>query len=159
MLVPKECWVAEKLWDLGGIEEITLALGIIEGVVRKNDHDLINVGVHSGYLAGQNIPHLHYHIFDPAGENISIFKNEQLPLRHVREVAETDSRIIFRHNGVTVVAGGHRAGQCYLFIDGHFDNIRFGEAVHRLLALYADKFRSVQGLPPDFGVGLVFSWN
>lgn len=157
MLIPKDCWKREKLIRLGGLEEIIAALEIIAGEVSKIDHKYIQVGVHVGYLAGQNVTHLHYHILSPRENgNVHFIEFKIIPLPQLRAHSEKPSRTVFRHKKVNVVTGGHRAGQCYFFIDGTFDAQNFSEALYRLIMLYFEKFKSVQGAPPDYSAGLVF---
>ena len=62
MLIPASCWAAEKLRHLGGYDSILCALRLIQGELNGHWQKPILVNAHVGYLAGQNVMHLHWHI-------------------------------------------------------------------------------------------------
>jgi diadenosine tetraphosphate (Ap4A) HIT family hydrolase len=152
LIIPAECWPAEKLRLLGGPDCIAAALAITRAMISDSDEE-IWLGVHIGPSAGQNICHLHYHLLRPMQ---TIHKGD--PDADVIDYCRSSSRIIFEDPNCVVVAGGCRAGQCF-FIPrpGESDNPPdIASTICRTIELYNRKFKSKQGLLPDYALGLTF---
>lgn len=149
LIIPNHCWPSGKLRTLGGEENIAAALELAVTTLPDSGAETHLLTVHVGRLAGQNIPHLHWHLVDcPARKNIALAPEEQ-------ELLGIQGVSVFREGSVKVCAGGHRAGQCFLLPD---DNVKsspqeFIVALSKLIALFNTRFRSTEGLLPDFQVG------
>ena len=147
LVIPRVCLPKSGLRMLGGSEGITTALGIGEATISKIGKPQMFHSVHCGYLAGQRLPHLHYHVLD---NEFSGFKSHDASDEVLRLADEIETRV-FARAGITVVAGGHRAGQCYIIPTGDFIySTDVGGALFRLIQMFAERFMSKQRLPPDF---------
>jgi len=126
---------------------------ILQTLLSLERHELW-FGVHVGPTAGQNTSHLHYHVLEPLdaansakdGEMVAFCKSSKLRL--------------FENSALIGVAAGVRAGQC-LFVPaengGEFSQetaAALAAFLTRIIDLYADRYRSKQGLPPDYMVGI-----
>ena len=156
LVIPETCQGFSKgyIRTLGGLEGITGALKTISYIVTQQSAELF-VAVHVGPGAGQNQWHLHWHVYDQ--------ELEETELRQLDATEEyfRSSSLVLTEEPMKIIMGGTKAGQCFFF--GHRDS-SFESAIgpialtiHRLAVLYAEKFRSEQGLPPDYSVGLRIS--
>lgn len=150
LIVPSECWPAEKLQCLGGEEEIVKALEICR-LATVNDNMEIALVTHIGWHTGQNLGHLHWHICDaqvrqPFVNRISAFNSD---------------RIVARFEEFTLLAGGEKPGQVQILPNGEGKYMDFNSgtipwlarAIHWIVELGNKKFvSSDQGLPPEFAI-------
>ncbi len=148
LIIPFLCWPKEDVRCLGGKKQIERVLHLLSDIHAVERRPLW-LTVHIGALAGQNIPHLHFHV--QALLEISPFPDEVATyVRAARPEVE-----VFSDADVRVIAAGHRAGQC--LIASHQSHELFetqitsvATALDQLIRLFAEKFKSSQGLPPDF---------
>lgn len=147
LVIPRACLPKDQLRILGGIKGIKNGLGIAEAVIKKVNRPQMLHSIHCGWQGGQNIAHLHHHVLD---NEFSGFESHDA-WSEVRRLADSTENRIFTQNGITVVAGGHRAGQCYLIPTHDFSyDTGVGVVLFTLIQLFAEKFVSKQGLPPDY---------
>lgn len=152
MLIPDACWPVEKLWDLGGEKSLAAAFRIIQEEVENHKERILFINFHIGYQAGQNVPHLHFHIvqylfdahpLEPMPGLHAAYENEY---KHL--ILSEDERWIF---GI----GGAKAGQCFMLPKARNTLPELAGNLHAMVSLYNRKFKSVQGLMPDFNVSVV----
>lgn len=158
MLIPLKCWSIEELRNLGGEKKLFTAFNIIQSEVNNYKDRVLWINFHIGYQAGQNVPHLHFHIvqysFD-SEPNINLrtelteyYKHSGI-YQHL--VFLEDSRCIF---GI----GGTRAGQCFILPKEM--NVKLPELsvnLFKLVYCFNQKFKSKQGLAPDYNVSIVMT--
>jgi len=148
LIIPNKCLKKEKLLVLGGLDCIDIALCIAFDIVHDQHQRELWLGVHIGPLAGQNVGHMHYHLLTPHNGKSSD-----------NEVKLIDNPSLFLSDGSNfkVVAGGNRVGQCFILPK---DNIFLVEdlatTIHSIITLYAERFKSTQGMPPDYMIGIKF---
>lgn len=156
LVIPKECWPVTMIRNLGGEENLSDALRIVWRIIEQQGRDQMLHSVFSGYLAGQNVPHLHHHVLE---NTFPGFVSRDVS-KEVIETAGDPARILFEEGGFRVTVGGLRAGQCYIVpTESELTAnpaIRISKVLIRIIDLYADKFRSDRGLPPDYQVALRF---
>lgn len=149
MVIPPSCWRDNEIRILGGTIEADAAFENIGEVIAGNPEQAnMHVAAYVGWLAGQNVPHLHYHIVGPRHCD------------HTREDAlagfmRSSERVFFWEDGIKVVAESiERAGQCFFVpveSGGDVDMANLGTVVQQVVALYARAFvSSDKGLAPDF---------
>jgi hypothetical protein len=150
LIIPMHCWPPEKLRTLGGSESIVAALDIAQSLTLASEEETW-LGVHIGRSAGQNVGHLHYHLIHPLDRvRDASSENEIFNLRD-------ESRILLRNAGCEVVVGGCRAGQCFFFPAGvDCENRAIAFAAQQVITLYGQKFKSEQGMPPDYMLSFVY---
>ena len=159
LILPLECYDNETLWTLGGERKIAGALHTARSAMRgyggSNIEDAFFF-VHIGYSAGPRWKHENWHLIEPP-------RKPTLMESDLIELAERENLVVFRNLGFTVVAGGCRAGQCYIiprrgememFPDRQANTL--ATTIHRLVTLFNQKFTSAQGLKPDFQVFVRF---
>jgi len=158
LIVPLSCWPKERLRSLGGREGISAALELADSIIGAHDGELW-LGIHIGALAGQNVAHLHYHVLEPLERSeMASSEAESAVFQYCRE----SQLVVLERPPFRLVAGGCRAGQC--FVVGSLPRFRLSAAITSVLAdvlastvaLYNRKFRSIQGLPPDYMIGIRF---
>ena len=168
MVIPPKCWPEEELRVLGGEEKITEAIENIANIILKRPGELW-VQVYVGVLAGQNIPHLHYHINEPvkwSGDETEGERRleEALDLSAESELltqlAESPLKLFREANLVVAVESIARVGQCFIVpaeewpLDQPRGSLPWLRSLARLLAkttaLYAKAFESKQGLATEF---------
>lgn len=183
MIIPPACWPEEELRVLGGESRIREAFAHISQVVERGlaSHNELWVNVYVGALAGQNIPHLHYHILAPErfpnGVDpdvveqglASIWRKERTFLKHLASSPRVLTWIRSSWGLAAVVESVFRVGQCYIgyfvphrdedhepqvFVPGLGD---VASLVHKVVSAYAAAFKSQQGLAPDFQLFLKFN--
>lgn len=156
LVIPRECWPVAMMRNLGGEKNLSDALQIVWRIVEQQGRDQMLHSVFSGYLAGQNVPHLHHHVLENTFPDFQSLD----ATREVYQAASDLNLILFQEDGFRVAVGGLRAGQCFIVplkSESMADQaIRISRILTRLISLYADKFRSDQGLPPDYQVALRF---
>lgn len=169
MVIPSECWSADNQRNLGGEHKIRGALILATEEVAANADKTLFLNVHVGSLAGQNVAHIHYHVvsykFDDNSESpvmpwlCNNYNQKYGPYEH----------LVTYYNGfLAIAAGGMRAGQSFIFPCDPFPisladetdrNIFCSNAARylsHLIELMNEKFRSNQGLAPDFKISLMF---
>ncbi len=162
MLIPKHCWAVDKLRSLGGKDELICAMKILKTLAERESNRTLFVNVHIGWLAGQNVSHLHYHLvqykFDDNStssvglEFQSFFRENPQLVISKKTIWESD---------LTIGIGGMRAAQAIILPNGekfHWGifSATMGSALSWLVNEYNEKFKSKQGLPPDFKISLMF---
>lgn len=147
LLVPEKCWPKDRIRSLGGPRQIESVLRIVEEITNSELSEFW-LGVHVGPSAGQNIAHVHYHLLKPIRSNS----------KRLNEVPKYYSSLpnkLLQEGGFKVVLGGLRAGQCFVLPISKQPRRSewvpdLANILHRLITLFAEKFRSVQDLPPDY---------
>ncbi|MEK7654169.1 MAG: HIT domain-containing protein [Patescibacteria group bacterium] len=169
LVIPSECWSKEDIRNLGGRSKIYGALSLAMEEVVANPDKTIFVNVHVGALAGQNVAHLHYHVvaykFDDNSESpVMPWLCENYNRKHgrYRHLVTYDNAFL------AIAAGGMRAGQSFIFpcdplpisladdLDREIFCSNAARYLSHLIELMNEKFRSVQGLTPDFKISLMF---
>lgn len=168
LILPLCCYDKDVLWQLGSERNIAGALYTAKSVMCGNaapgeetPGEHVFFYVHVGYSAGQRWGHEHWHFTEPP-------RTPTMTRRDLFELVGRKHLVVFENDGFTVVAGGCRAGQCYIIPDGWKDSEQFWEGradvldtlaliLHRLIALFNAKFKSAQGLPPDFEIFVRFT--
>jgi len=163
VVIPRTCWLDSDLRMLGGLEKIIAAINLIYHDVRAVPFYKVYVNVHVGIMAGQNIPHLHYHI-------VSYAFNDEKRSNGYSEIIDSmipdkknESLVVMSNARFRVLAHGVRAGQCVIFpqVD------RFGIVdknsssslaclLHDFIHLCNEKWRSTQRISPDYSLGFFF---
>ncbi|MEK7641191.1 MAG: HIT domain-containing protein [Patescibacteria group bacterium] len=172
MVIPTECWSKEELHGLGGQDKIRGALHMATEEIAANAEKTIFITLHVGALAGQNVTHLHYHVvaykFDDNGESPVMHKLHELYDGRYDHTGPLNHLVVSSNSVLQLAAGGLRAGQFFLFPTGQnpLDVVDdWGRTVvcseiagflNMLITTMNEKFRSVQGLPPDFKISLMF---
>lgn len=151
LIIPDECWTSASIRTLGGKDKIIEALSIASSLSHEVGGELW-IGVHVGYSAGQNLPHLHYHVLRPC----RVSKAEiDVP------ASPSPSTIVTSTDDFVVFAGGTRTGQCIFVPTDDNDDftpdtgvVSFSAILDEMIRMINLKFRSKQGLGPDFAVGI-----
>jgi hypothetical protein len=157
LILPQKCWRSQQLRALGGTTQISVALRLGWSAASEVGGK-IWFFVHIGPTAGQNIGHLHYHVVQP----LQHWSGGRQDLR-IPKPATAKRRTLFGGTDFTVVTGGLRAGQCLIYPKGRKPTLNrppllnLAETVTRIIDLYSLKFRSTQGLPPDFILAFTFN--
>lgn len=156
LIIPETCWPKERLRVLGGEDEIGIVLRIVQSILLVETRELW-LGIHIGPSAGQNLAHAHYHLLEPL-KRISPEPQSDIAA-HFRDSAN----VLLKGSHLRVVVGGCRAGQCLIVPEN--DSVKLTSEITRDMAsllnhivkLYSVKFKSTQGLPPDYIIGFRFS--
>lgn len=153
LLVPGKCWSKRKIRSLGGQEEVECVLSLAQRIIGSVS-DEFWLGVHVGATAGQNVGHLHYHLLKPLRRSNNVSNHA------VEEYCRSRRTSVFRRNSLQVVLGGVRAGQCFVVpVRANQSTIspaKFARVLCEVIELYNEKFRSIQGLPPDYMLAFRF---
>lgn len=156
LIIPEACWTAEQLRILGGEEKIAAVLTVVNDLMTSEPTGFW-LGVHVGPLAGQNVGHLHYHLLVPLSPLSRSTENDVVAYAQSRN----PSLVICEAEDFKVVAGGCKAGQCFIVpkceIELSAQTTSLAKLLNYIITLYNDKFRSLQGLTPDFAIGIEFS--
>lgn len=138
LLIPAYCWPIDKLWSLGGKETLETMLRLaIDDVVRTRGHLFpIWIYTHIGYGAGQNLPHLHWHICEP-------------PTKPKNLDCEGLLTPLWSSDAFSVHLGGTRAGQAFIFPKVSYipqsDLSKFATESWKLVEMFNNKFNQ-----PDY---------
>lgn len=152
MVIPPSCWEDAKLRVLGGSQEAAAAFENIGSVIADNrEWPNIQVTAYIGWLAGQNIPHLHYHIINA----LHCDRDREDVLADFMRRSE---RVLSEEGSIKVVVESIEwAGQCFIVPDpAKYEDMEMelgdlGVVMSRLAVLYAKAFvSSDKGLSPDF---------
>jgi hypothetical protein len=110
------------------------------------------MGIHIGYLAGQTVPHLHWHLLRTTTNPPEPTKSGWSAVRRL----QTEKLTVAQNDMFVVSAGGVRAGGLIIapkeylpFATGPLI-VGLASALHDAIALGSHKFVSTQGLRPDF---------
>ena len=158
LVVPVTCadWPDSRVRLLGGKEEIATALDLVyQNIAMQPTREFRQVTINIGWCGGQNVGHIHWHTFGlPPEAWRSLPHHIAVSLEETKYPALT----LFEQDGLRVIAGGHRAGQCFILPNGKVDVEDVAMVIDRIVTLYADKFTSRVGarLAPDFTIGLVY---
>ncbi len=169
LLIPDRCWTARELRTLGGQGRLAGVFSIVQKIAdqERSEGGLI-FGIQIGAGRGQNIPHAHFHLI--LDRHASRGKQRVLEAFRPRSSVIPIRRLLAKHppelqvfdTGMTrTVIGGHEAGQCFIIPSDRKQSFRpefadyMAETMCRLITLFSDKFRSTQGLPPDYHMSMV----
>lgn len=73
------------------------------------------------------------------------------------DYVRSSSRVVFQNDACAVVAGGHRAGQCFFVPRSHIENAEdLAGTMSEIIGLYNKRFESKQGMAPDYMFALTF---
>lgn len=148
------------------------ALSLAMEEVADNTDKTIFVNVHVGALAGQNVAHPHYHVvaykFDDNSESPVMDGLHKLYGSRYDQVGPLKHLVTHSGENLMLAAGGLRAGQFFLLptglnpLDVVHDWCRkvaasdIAGCLDELITKMNEKFRSVQGLAPDYKISLMF---
>ncbi len=160
LIIPDHCWPAERLQILGGEKAIFEALQIARIATVKDDSETA-LFVHIGRMAGQNIGHLHWHLmkalarqpFDGSYYSNLIMDSSRVAL--LRQLKDRNISNYSNYYDYTVIAGGARSGECLILSSKRqdFNSVTISSlaaTLSWLINLANRKFRSTEGLAPDF---------
>lgn len=152
---------------MGGAQGIGSALKVAAKIGKDNKkYGKLWIGVHVGWHAGQNLYHPHYHVIEPLSALDVKGNAEESPGLDVTETA------VMKSETMAVHCAGCITGQCWISVDTqelrdyieawgfmegscrHNGTHELAETLANLIALYNDRFKSTQGLPPDFNLWL-----
>jgi hypothetical protein len=155
LIVADHCWSAEELQRWGGKERITEALRIAQIANRTVSEETVLL-IHVGSQAGQNLGHPHMHtlhaLIDNSIGSIDFFST-------TRDL-ET---YVFETPDFIITAGGAKAGECHIvpknpmYFNAKSLASSLAEALSRIIDLGNEKFRSVEGLAPPYGIAIRIS--
>ncbi len=162
MVLPKEHWDKDRMRRLGGRAGILSALNVVDRQVRRSGtpSERLYVAVHVGALAGQTQSHLHWNFYKPPSSRAAPESEKEVEFELREAWKKNPSLRLFEHHGLAAFVGGIRAGQCFIVRKPglslpDFPGESLGELLGRITELYADRFRSDQGLAPDYMIGAV----
>ncbi len=172
LVIPSQCWSKEDVRNLGGEAKMRGALNLAMEEVAANQDRTIFVNVHVGALAGQNVAHLHYHVvqykFDDNSESPVMHKLHELYDGRYGYTGPLNHLVGGSNSVLQLAAGGMRVGQFFIFptgsnaldVTGDVSRVIVGQTIagylSSLITAMNEKFRSVQGLAPDFKISLMF---
>ncbi len=168
LIIPEQCWEPAKLRVLGGFDHIVSLLrtiwslhdilGALDSRFKPWERNL-QIGIHVGWTGAQNQAHFHCHLLDqiePRQRPWTMYETrEQLRLE-----SRSEGVLVFETQYYLVFAGGARGGQCLIVAKYETQNDDFdwafelAQVLLRLIEINAVAFKSKQGLPPDFMIGL-----
>ncbi len=148
VIIPKSCLPKSIGYTLNGIAGIRDSLAMTKSIIQSHRTDMF-YGVHQGPLAGQNEPHLHFHCLEPV-----LFQKNLLATETHLTVIQTKQ--------IKVTVDGVNTGQIYFFPTAHpspngLDYLP--ELISEVISLYAQKFISNQGMPPQYRVSVRINGN
>ena len=153
LILPDKCWSADEVRKLGGEDKIRALIRIVTEYVKKHANKELWLFINVGFLGGQNLGHYHSHLLEPirgkkrmlvSKENVADIRNSKL--------------VIFENNLFKTIVGGFAAGQCFLIpkkrgvLSKPDYNIKLSESLHHIVNLGNTRFKSTQGLEPDFTI-------
>ncbi len=156
MIIPRSCFPAQKVRILGGQDMCLNAFFYIQKAIRERGLGKLFMTIHIGELAGQNVPHLHYHI---VRYMLADQSESSVPQKMRRIFREKPELVIFEDDVLSAGVGGVRSGQCFILKKSRgleSDKYALAFFVYRVISLYNKKFKSTQGLSPDFSLALQF---
>lgn len=162
LIIPQKCWPKNELRRLGYYGKIAGALSLAGDLMYGNSHGKFELCVHVGRNAGQNVGHAHFHLLPLPLDARSLTEDsadmERLKCIHLAEIARAQTKPTLKKSDkeFMIFCDGTRAGQCFvvphnaLRIHDWNNALSCARKLDDLLGLLGEKFRSVQGLPPDF---------
>lgn len=162
LIIPKAHWPNEKLRTLGNENSLNDVLTIAgKQMAAAADHKDMLVGVHIGAYAGQNVPHLHFHLLSAPPQDAPA---PESPADTIRGLWRTKPLCrIYERNGYRVFAHGIRSGQCYIIPDESSPappspqrTAELALVLSSVVRLYKERFTSAERLPPDFMLSLTY---
>ncbi len=153
LIVPHDCWSADKLSRLGGVEQIQSALIIATKQISKNPRLPLFITVHVGALGGQTVIHPHYHVVKYLLRRRRKYTTKDKLLEFYRRRPDL---VLVDTAQLLVGVGGIRAGQCFILPHVRPSIFAIAERLDHLIILYKRKFRSLEGLPPEFNITLFY---
>jgi hypothetical protein len=143
---------------LGGAKKMEEAFLIADRIIKAEKRNGMWVTANIGYLAGQNVCHVHYHIFEPN----EIPQVQDLGLA-LKTVADNDLSVsVGQTECCSVFAGGVRAGQLLILpkmrsrSGGQPWQTAMAEVFSDIISLGEKKFRSKQGAAPHYTISMKF---
>lgn len=151
LIVPEACWRREEVRRLGGRANIATALDIARTLAATADFFVAaNVGIHGA----QTEAHAHWHFMRDPGLRRRVVVSVKL-----KRVYAKPNRLVFNADAIAAFAGGTSPGQCIIVprdVSSRNAHQMLPGAIERLVALGAEKFKSEEGLSPDYSVYLGF---
>lgn len=188
MIVPYNCFDREKLYSLGGKDNIRDILLTAKYFIEKDFKDFIErkdnkalttriadywLGIHVGWLAGQNVCHLHCHVLNPIVQP----KLRTPPKEIINLIKPKNEKLaVYESKRLKAVVGGFRAGEICILPKTLLEkslNVNeetSEELAHTLsyiISLVGEKFASPnpekkqesepEYIPPHYMIGLRFT--
>lgn len=158
LIIPEKCWLVEELYSLGGTSQIEVPLRAVFDIISQENISML-WGVHIGCLAGQTISHLHYHAIDKPFASDDGFRTQE---KLCAIFSQRKELIVYESERIFVGVGGGRTGQGFfvpkkLLLCDASSVPEIAHTVACIVNLYCKRFRSTEGLPPEFTVGMRFS--
>ncbi len=166
LILPDNCWDDERMRHLGGLSKIKTAIGLATKQFSREDEEdrkkLWGFFIQIGPLAGQNVPHCHYHLYRPnlylvGSSTVERFDDPGPTIIKKDDIMKNKDVVVLCEgsSGFSVIAGGQLTGQLFCFPSKEmsFDQTTapdISSLISDLVLLYAYKFRSVQRLAPDY---------
>ncbi|MEK7181317.1 MAG: hypothetical protein AAB738_03230 [Patescibacteria group bacterium] len=152
LIIPDAC-----SFDLESVcEHWERSPGVVDIALKHMSERDTWLGIQVGGLAGGSVSHAHYHMVEPNNSSsIGVLGAEVFFRRELRR----PSRHILSSGQCGAFTGGGRAGQCIILSTGdslaaHQD---MANTIAVILRLYSEKFRSHEGLTPEYQVGVAFA--
>lgn len=152
LIIPSTCWSEESLRMIGGTEQIANAITIALKVMEDSREAQLLMGIHVGYLAGQNVRHLHWHLLRTTEISSPPTESRWSAIRKL----QTEDLIVAENHAFAVSAGGIRAGGLivapkeFLPVASTQMILTFAKVLNDSIALCNRKYISTEGLRPDF---------
>lgn len=157
LLIPSGCKSAEWLEHWGGVKNFEEAFRIVSAVLCQDaaatESGVIpetTLLVMVGYLAGQNLGHPHLHLFSSDVD----WPQSYISLHDY--AAHNPGAVVGQNEVWVVAAGGARSGECLIIPrrEQSFAAVAssLAKVVSQLIELGNEKFRSVQGMSPHWGL-------
>jgi hypothetical protein len=150
LIIHEGCQDTADIYRLGGAKfQAVLDFASSQALEKRAP---MRLTVHIGALAGQNQPHLHFHLLSPKQGDCDSIPTE------LRVLFSDDDVWLFDRLGFSACVGGLRAGECFIFpILPTLDVTHLGSTVGRVVEVYARAFKSDQGMSPDYQMSFHFN--
>ena len=156
LIVPSTCWPEDSLRTLGGAAQIANAILAAMKIMEQSREDNLWMGIHIGYLAGQNVSHLHWHLLRTTEAPPVPTESTWSAVRDL----QTQSLIVVEDDTFVVSAGGVRSG-ALIIAPKEFGLIAnkemistFAELLNNTITLCNRKLMSTTGKGPDFKIAV-----
>jgi hypothetical protein len=160
LIIPDLCWDDEQMRVLGGLGKIRTAFCLAaEQLASEDDRDkLWGFAIQIGPLAAQNVPHCHYHLYRPTLFRTfdGVIEDDPNPAATVFNFWEYTDLVVFENDSFKVTAGGQYTGQLLIkpkqpvIFTNDVAATSLADMMHHFVELYAKKFKSAEGLGPDY---------
>lgn len=153
MIMPGTCWEPDRLRDLGKLPAIQRAFSMACKEIEKYPGVSLQFVVHIGPSAGQNQAHLHWHL----AQRDEVLITEAY-VAGLASIFDLNPKLVIQDDGgILVGVGGIRAGECFIIPRKlHVDELVLAEVIDWLACLFYRKFKSKEGMTPDFSITLRF---